>query len=313
MSFFRFGLERPDLEYHRSLMPIPFDPQKTPFFSYRYYTSEKDDSPTWNVISIGHERRWSQKDVKGRTTRKFAIHYCIRGSGTCNGQRVTPGCFFVTFPFQHFAIETNESDAIELYYITIQGNDAENLLRDAIPNLATTVYACPFIEHLPQIFDDALSQPHTECDADLFMYSIAFRLLSMHKQVAAGPDHSALNKKSFEYYKFALQYVSQYLTDRLTPTDVASFLHISPSYLRRIFSQHCRYSLREFLIRSRIDYAASLLTNEDTPITEISQKIGYPDYTFFSTIFKKYMGVSPREYRMQKINKRLIEPSVDLV
>lgn len=313
MSFFRFGLECPDSEYQRSLTPIQFDTQKTPFFSYRYYTSEKDDSPTWNVISIGHERRWSKKDGSGRTTRKFAIHYCIRGSGTYNGQYVTPGSFFVTFPFQHFIIETRETDAIELYYITLQGKDTEKILHDAIPNLAPSVFACPFIEYLPQIFDDALLQLHTECDTDLFMFSIAFRLLSMHKQVAADPDHSALNKKSFEYYKYALQYVSQYLTDRLTPTDVASFLHISPSYLRRIFSQYCRYSLREFLIRSRIDYAASLLTNEDTPITEISQKIGYPDYTFFSTIFKKYMGVSPREYRAQKINKHLIEPSVDSV
>ncbi len=309
MSFYRYALERLTEPYCRSMTPIDFDPNTCPFFSYRYYTSEMDDSPGWAVISIGRERRWPGKEDQGRTTPKYAIHYCVSGHGTFNDQPVCPGDFFVMLPFRHSVIKADADSHLEFYYLTIQGASAEELLREAIPDLGIRIYPCPFISKIPSIFNEALFKSHDECDPEFYFRSLMYRLLSMHKKVDADPNELGPSKKSYQYYKVALSYISQYLEDRLSPSDIASFLHISPSYLRRIFSQYCRYSIREYLIRVRLDHAANLLTHEDTPVTEISTIVGYPNYTTFSTLFKKYMGVSPREYRAQRDEKRLIELS----
>ena len=53
----------------------------------------------------------------------------------------------------------------------------------------------------------------------------------------------------------------------------------------------------EYLNRYRIQKALAMLADEDNAISDIGWKCGIGDYKYFSYVFKKYMGCSPREYR----------------
>ena len=56
----------------------------------------------------------------------------------------------------------------------------------------------------------------------------------------------------------------------------------------------------EYIARRRIAQAKSLLLNTDTEIGEIGRLVGYEDRNYFSIVFKKLEGVSPRDYRRSR-------------
>ena len=56
-------------------------------------------------------------------------------------------------------------------------------------------------------------------------------------------------------------------------------------------------STKDYLTAVRIENAKILLMEKDTPVCDVAQAVGYPDALAFSKLFKKYVGVSPSEFR----------------
>ena len=68
------------------------------------------------------------------------------------------------------------------------------------------------------------------------------------------------------------------------------------SYLSSIFKEHCGLPPSEYIIQLRIEEAKKLLCESDLKIKDISLAVGYSDPLYFSRVFKKVVGKSPREY-----------------
>ncbi len=299
MSFYRFCLESLEADKHvsntSSLIPLSPELRQLPFFTYRYYTSEKEDSPTWHIISLGHERRWPERE-KQKVTSRFILHYCVSGKGLFCGTPVSRGQFFFVRPYEAYEIKSDPKDPIVFYYIGIAGPGTTELMKDAGFTSLPTICDCPFIDRIPALFEEPLYRMHPESDPDYYLMSFYLGLIALHKmQNVQSEDPS--REHTYYYYKHAISYIRECLTEGITPSDVAAFLHISPSYLRSIFAKYCRYSPREYLIRERIKYAANLLTFGPHTIAQASAQVGYPDYTLFSKMFRKYIGMSPQEYK----------------
>lgn len=302
MSYYRYAIEEPlpsgESTYHRSLVPLPNDLSARRFFSYHLYTSEKDDSTTWHVISIGHERRWANKRQSLRRGR-FILHYIVGGKGNYLGTPIHEGQFFFVTPWEATRFESDPKKPLEFYYIGISGPGTEDIMKDAgFTSLSSCIQFCPFIKQVPELFNEYLHVQHSKSDTDYLLRGFFFLLIAKHKALN-GKNKDASSENTYYYYKQALLYVQEYLTKGITPSDVAEYLHISPSYLRAIFARYCRFSLRELLIRKRIELAANLLAFENESVIGASAKAGYSDYTLFYKMFKKHMGVSPRIYRLR--------------
>lgn len=96
----------------------------------------------------------------------------------------------------------------------------------------------------------------------------------------------------------AREYVQDHFTEPdLTLEKVAESLHVSSVYLSRMFKQELGRSFVSFLTNLRMKKAAALLNTTDFSILEIAEKAGYDSQHYFSTAFKKAMGVSPKQYR----------------
>ncbi len=74
---------------------------------------------------------------------------------------------------------------------------------------------------------------------------------------------------------------------------------VESSYLSRCFKQETGENLMMYLAERRIQKAVEAIHENKTGLTEISFLVGYDDYTYFSRVFKKIMGISPREYKNQ--------------
>ncbi len=95
----------------------------------------------------------------------------------------------------------------------------------------------------------------------------------------------------------AIAYIHAHLRDNLSLETLAEQLHISPSHLSRTFKKTQQQSLTEYINKARIEKAQEYLSDPETLTYEAAQLVGYNDATYFSSIFKKYTGVSPTDYR----------------
>ena len=99
----------------------------------------------------------------------------------------------------------------------------------------------------------------------------------------------------------AKEYVKKnYANNEITLNMVASHVGISPSYFSTIFRQETGKSFTEYLTEIRMEKAKELLRCTSKKTGEISFDIGYKDSHYFSYIFKKTQGVTPKEYRGDK-------------
>ncbi len=80
---------------------------------------------------------------------------------------------------------------------------------------------------------------------------------------------------------------------------VAREFNISPNYLSVLFSKNNDIGFSDYINQSKIDAAKKMMTDGDYKIYEISDRLGYESAFYFSRVFKKVTGLSPRGYMNQ--------------
>lgn len=93
-----------------------------------------------------------------------------------------------------------------------------------------------------------------------------------------------------------IDYINQHYSEKIFLTDVADYLHYSESLLSKRFRRTTQMTFNEYLNRFRIQKAIDLMKTETYYLTEISDICGFSDYKYFSTVFKKYTGNSPKQF-----------------
>lgn len=95
----------------------------------------------------------------------------------------------------------------------------------------------------------------------------------------------------------AFQLIQRYYAEDISLQSIASQINVNPSYLSRVFKQEKGENFISCLMRVRIERAKALLESRKYKVYEVADQVGYHNYTYFSKIFKKIVGVSPEEFR----------------
>lgn len=93
------------------------------------------------------------------------------------------------------------------------------------------------------------------------------------------------------------QYINENYRNNISLEQAASFLHVNKNYFCSIFKKETGETFYDYLIKVRINNAKFLLKNTNMKSYEISRAVGYENFNYFSTLFKKIVGLSPNEYR----------------
>lgn len=101
----------------------------------------------------------------------------------------------------------------------------------------------------------------------------------------------------------ARAYIEQYFKDDISLTQVAGLCGYSPAYFSRCFKECFGINFVQFLMRTRLKNARLLLKDSDLSVAEIWGKTGFQSLSYFSTAFKKEVGMTPNQYR--DVQKRL--------
>lgn len=94
-----------------------------------------------------------------------------------------------------------------------------------------------------------------------------------------------------------LHYINHNYADNITLENIAPLFGYNSSYLGRIFSKKMGETFNSYVDHVRIEHSKELLRQEDSRIYTIAERVGYRNADYFHIKFKKYVGMSPAEYR----------------
>lgn len=92
------------------------------------------------------------------------------------------------------------------------------------------------------------------------------------------------------------QFIHEHYMEPIGRDEVAAFVYLTPDYANRIFKNEQDISIKEYLNQYRIKQAKKMLL-EGVSVSEVAEKTGFINFSYFSTVFKKYAGCSPSEYK----------------
>lgn len=100
-----------------------------------------------------------------------------------------------------------------------------------------------------------------------------------------------------------IDYIYENYSSKVTLSSIADVIHVNPAYLSRIFNEEVGLSFSDFLNSYRIERAKRILIeNENDSIAEIAERCGFNSQHYFSSLFKKTLGMTPSKYR-KKLNQ----------
>ncbi len=94
-----------------------------------------------------------------------------------------------------------------------------------------------------------------------------------------------------------MDYIRHNYAERITINSCAATISLSEGYLSRLFRKETGYTFNAYLAAYRIHVAMRLLRDHHMKVYEVASQVGYTDTAYFSTQFKKAVGISPSEYQ----------------
>ena len=96
------------------------------------------------------------------------------------------------------------------------------------------------------------------------------------------------------------KYVEENLDQTLSVNDVAAALFMNGDYISRVFKSEVGTPLKEYIIQRKMESARLLLTTTELPVSVIASKLGYDNFSYFSQVYRRCMGITPSEERKRK-------------
>lgn len=264
----------------------------------------KDKSRSLIVTSCGTYRLKTVKRLptwrpKGRLD--YQLLYIVSGKGHFyfhgEDRVVYAGRMVLIQPRQEQRYEYFGEDKPEVYWVHFTGSDVKNILRSYnIPmddpifySGASSTYSYLFKEMIHE-----LQNCKTGYEDLLAMYLRQIFLLVQRTRQEERPTVSTYIQEEME---FARRYFNEHYNEPISIQEYAESRNMSVCYFQRNFKQIVKHTPMQYLLTIRVNNAASLLETTDYSMAEIAAIVGYEDPLYFSRLFRKIKGVSPRDYR----------------
>ncbi|AJQ92414.1 arabinose operon transcriptional regulator AraC [Gynuella sunshinyii] len=150
------------------------------------------------------------------------------------------------------------------------------------------------LQRIESLFEDVEKVSHSET---MLSEELSFNLL---EQILIRCCELDTNRPQFPIDKRihqVCQYIHEHLGSELSITELSKIACMSNSRFSHLFKQQLGVPVRQWIEDQRVSLARQLLITTNLAVNQVSRHLGYQDALYFSRVFKKKLGVSPREYR----------------
>lgn len=276
-------------------------------FAFRY----AEPMPYMLLDTIGWQSIDSEKygnDGHARTDDGHVIfQYTISGEGKIDLDGQTHALpagtgFLVKIPSSHryyYKADSEQRKPWEFIWLNAKGDDALTMWDRIIEReeniLSLNVRSAQisrFWEMYKAVSEERLSES-SELSSMLYRFMVSL----------LAPDSTSVpDAEWISIVSKAKRFMKENGSQPLSLADIASHCGVSRAYLCRLFQKNELASPLEFLRRRRIESAVTLLRSTDISVQEIGKQCGFDSPSYFGKVFRQYLGLSPREYRIQRMD-----------
>ena len=100
-------------------------------------------------------------------------------------------------------------------------------------------------------------------------------------------------------------YILGHLGDGLSLEELGGIVHLHPVYLSKLYKQETGENLSSYILRARLEKSAHLLEVSHLHVMDIARMVGYRKPQYFIKLFKELYGITPYQYRRQRIEQAI--------
>lgn len=262
-----------------------------------------------NVLKVGQEYCDPQKKREYRRWDSTnSLHFVLYGKGTLisNGEtlHLTKGDVFLLFTNEEYEYYPDPTDPWSYVWVDFTCSDSKELFAPCGMTPQSPVlhhrHSAAMTSLLGAIFDayDASNLQQLVCSG--------YFLLLLGELCRGTARQKATRKFSLieqRHIRDIITYINNNFRLPLSNQKIASENHISVSRMMALFAEVVGMSPIVYLNRFRVSTACELLRSTDLTIREVANSVGVEDQLYFSRMFRKQKGMSPRQYRVEGVDE----------
>lgn len=190
----------------------------------------------------------------------------------------------------------------KLIYGFFQSTICTRYVDPVIQNLAVCALHIDYSEKWHETFRDRMLEVISldKKKPDFYELDISIRMQLLWRLLVEHLPHQPVSTVSdfteYERIRRILSYIEQNYMNQITLDDISEHIHLCESECTRLFKRHMNTTLFSFLQEYRIERSLEYLNTKES-ISSIAEKTGFSDSNYYSKVFSKIKGCSPREYR----------------
>ena len=251
-----------------------------------------DNTKPLIVTSCGNYRVKNRSEVvthrpKGR--KDYQLLYIASGKGHffIHGEEktVSAGNIIIYLPDQPQEYVYYRADQTDVYWVHFTGNEVEEILKYYNINLQNNIL---YIGTSPD-------------------YQWLFGQMIQELQLCRPRYDELISLQLRNIFVLISRAISKNYNTEISIEEYSESRGLSNCWFIQCFKEITGSSPLQYILKLRISNAQNLLENTDYTITEIANMVGYTNSLYFSRLFHKYIGMSPKEYRKVKLKENLRE------
>jgi two-component system response regulator YesN len=135
---------------------------------------------------------------------------------------------------------------------------------------------------------------HQLKDPDAAFQTIVLTITQMEKNTRLSND---------DFIHTVQTYIADHLNDDLSLDELGRIVHLHPVYLSKLYKQETGENLSNYISIKRLEKASRLLIDSNLHVVDISHLVGYKKPQYFIKLFKDQYGITPQQYRKNRLGR----------
>ena len=199
-------------------------------------------------------------------------------------------CVFINCQSEY----SHTSDNWKIAWVHFNGNNLKNIFNKYLERDGKIAFSSPnsnYLGIINNIYNIAESSAYLK---DMNIYTELVNLLNLLMSETIYEDSSKYRKYNLDTIK---QYIDSNYLSNISLDRLSSQFYINKFYLTRAFKERYGTTINNYILEKRITRSKELLRFSDESIEDIASACGIKDPNYFSRVFKKIEGITPKEYK----------------
>lgn len=239
------------------------------------------------------------------TRMNYVIHMVKSGKGRLikKGKtfEITAGQAFAIYPGEENTYQADRQEPWSYMWVGFHGLMAEDIMSRTGFTLDSPVITCRRMPEISEIMEGLLSCSSMNFVDEMMRTGYLYQLLACMADNENGMPKEESRTDESRYVRTAINLLINSSDPQIKVSEVAKQIGVSRGYLTRIFRKETGTSPQEFQMKYRMEKAGALLRSTDSQVSVVAEELGYADVLSFSKSFHRFFGMSPTEFREQKV------------